>query len=468
MKGFALNEKLRRDISVTGIEPWLTSEMDAANEDLKDIPTRPPWHARAGAKSSVVRQVINNVVESTEYLWLIYHGIGKGISLGTLDLIRSSAWDVLEHLWKLSYTADSATEQWKNLIAYYKILEIKSDIKLPENPVPYVSQAGGMKIEAKDIRYKYDIKSEEEVLKGTSFVINPGEMIAVVGYIAGQSRFLIFRFNGAGKSTLAKLLTRLANVTGGQLLVNDVDVQDYDPSELRRHLAVLFQDIGQYQGLTILENIGVGKVSELKSEGVVQQSAKDAGAAEFIEALPFKYDSFLGYHPGQKVYGFGVGRWDDSDSDSEDDDPEQKDKVQKNLSGGQWQKIALARSFMRGTEADLLVLDEPTANLDPEAEYQLFETIKRLRQGRTTVYISHRFNTVRAADRIMVMEKGEVKEFGTHEELMTLKDGKYHRLYTLQAKGFLLDDDGKVSKDVDGMTVDVKEDVIEQVIELTD
>jgi ATP-binding cassette subfamily B protein len=264
------------------------------------------------------------------------------------------------------------------------------------------------------------------------------------------------------------LLTRLANVTGGELLVNDIDVKDYDPADLRRHTAVLFQDIGQYQGLTILENIGVGKVSEMKSEGIVQQSAADAGASEFIDALPYKYDSFLGFRPGERSYGWGVGRWDDSDSDSDDDEIEDKERVQKNLSGGQWQKIALARSFMRGTEADLLVLDEPTANLDPEAEYKLFETIKRLRKGRTTVYISHRFNTVRAADRIMVMEKGEVKEFGTHEELMVLKDGRYHRLYTLQAKGFLLADDGKVSKDVDGMIVDVKEDVVEQVIEVAD
>ena len=251
------------------------------------------------------------------------------------------------------------------------------------------------------------------------------------------------------------MLTRLANVTGGQLLVNDVDVRKYDPATLRRHIAVLF------------ENIGVGKVDDLNSESVIHQSATDAGAAEFIDQLPHKYQSFLGFLPGQKSYGWGVGRWDDSDSENEDDEEqkENKEKVQKNLSGGQWQKIALARAFMRGNEADLLVLDEPTANLDPEAEFKLFETIKRIRKGRTTVYISHRFNTVRAADRIMVMEKGDVKEFGTHEELMNMKDGRYHRLYTLQAKGFLLDDEGGVSKDVDGMIVAVKEDVIQSVID---
>ena len=267
---------------------------------------------------------------------------------------------------------------------------------------------------------------------------------------------------------MAKLLTRLANVTGGELLVNDIDVKNYDPATLRRHIAVLFQDIGQYKGLTILENIGVGNVSDLNTHSIIHQSATDAGAADFIDALPHKYDSFLGFLPGSKSYGWGVGRWDDSDSDSESEELEDKDKVQKNLSGGQWQKIALARAFMRGNEADLLVLDEPTANLDPEAEFKLFETIKRLRKGRTTVYISHRFNTVRAADRIMVMEKGEVKEFGTHEELMEMKEGRYHRLYTLQAKGFLLDDKGGVSKDVDGLIVNVKEEVVQTVIEVSE
>jgi len=266
---------------------------------------------------------------------------------------------------------------------------------------------------------------------------------------------------------LAKLLARLANVTDGELLINDVDVKNYHPPELRRHIAVLFQDIRKYSGLTILENIGVGNVEHMNSEEAVQESAVNSGAAEFIDKLPFKYDSYIGFAPGADSYSWHSGRWEsDSESDSDDEDTaEDKKRVQKNISGGQWQKIALARAFMRGTKADLLILDEPTANLDPEAEHKLFETIKKIRKGRTTVYISHRFNTVRAADRIMFMEDGEVKEFGTHDELMALKDGRYHRLYTLQAKGFLLDDKGGVTKDVDGMIVNVGEDVVKTVIE---
>jgi ATP-binding cassette, subfamily B, bacterial len=257
---------------------------------------------------------------------------------------------------------------------------------------------------------------------------------------------------------------RLADVTGGQLLVNDVNVTDYDPVTLRQHIAVLFQDIGQYRGLTILENIGIGKVGDLNSSDAIRKSATDAGAAEFIDQLPHKYDSYLGFCPntwGARDYRSMKGRWDDSDSSSSDEDEERKNekaKVQSNLSGGQWQKIALARAFMRGNNADLLVLDEPTANLDPEAEYNLFESIRKFRKGLTTIYISHRFNTVRAADRIMVLKMGELKEFGTHEELMALQ-GEYHRLYSLQAKGFQLDNRGGVSLDIDGVLLNVNEAV---------
>lgn len=274
------------------------------------------------------------------------------------------------------------------------------------------------------------------------------------------------RFNGAGKSTLAKLLTRLADPTEGELLFNGINAKEYDPATLRRHIAVLFQDIGQYKGFTITENIGVGNITNITPESI-KEAAETAGAAEFIEQLPYKYDSFLGHMPGWYYTKHSTSALGDSDTESEDESEEKKEeqkKIQKNISGGQWQKIALARAFMRGSAADLLILDEPTANLDPEAEYNLFQTIKKFRKNRTTVYISHRFNTVRAADRIMVMEDGKVIEMGSHEELMRIKDGKYHRLYTLQVKGFMLDDKGGVSKDVNGVILDVKENLVKEIV----
>lgn len=240
-------------------------------------------------------------------------------------------------------------------------------------------------------------------------------------------------------------MSRTIDITAGELLINDINVNEYDPVILRRHISVLFQDVGEYTGLTIAENIGVGEVENMSCTLAIQQSAIAAGAAEFIETFSHKYDSYLGNIPGSWRGHQGFGKWNDYDSDfdSDDDDEqlkEQKKRVQRDLSAGQWQKLGLARAFMRRDQADFLVLDEPSANLDPEAEFKLFETIKQTRQGRTTIYISHRFNTVKYADQIMVMEKGVVTEFGTHEELLGIEGGTYRKLYSLQAKGFEMED----------------------------
>lgn len=341
----------------------------------------------------------------------------------------------------LSSAADDAVEEWKNIISFFKCEELKPEIRAPEECVPYVRNPVGMKVEAREIRYKYDENDENEVLKGASFIINPGAMVAVFAFRC------IYRFssNGAGKSTFAGLLTRNADVSGGELLINDINVNMYDPIILRRHISALFQDVWEYSGFTISENIGVGKVESIGSATAIQQSAIDSGAAEFIEKFPHQYDTHLGSISGWSSFHQGFGKWNeyDSDTDSDDDEEElkeQKKRVQRDLSGGQWQKLGLARAFMRGSEADLMVLDEPSANLDPEAEVGIFETIRKTREGRTTIYISHRFNTIKFADQIMVVENEVVKEFRTHQELMATTDGKYRKMYSQQAKRFEIED----------------------------
>ena len=231
------------------------------------------------------------------------------------------------------------------------------------------------------------------------------------------------------------------------MFINDINIREYDPAVLRKHITVLFQTFGEFSGLTISENIGIGNISQISSTPSIHSAALESGAHEFISSLPFKYDTYISCIPGWTTYKEGFSKWDassDMDPDSENEDEikkEQEKKVQKNLSGGQWQKLGLARAFMRSREADLMVLDEPTANLDPEAEFRLFETIRKARKGRTTVFISHRFNTVRVADRIMVLDGGAVKEFGTHEELMGVEGGQYRRFYEVQAKGFVNEGD---------------------------
>jgi len=193
--------------------------------------------------------------------------------------------------------------------------------------------------------------------------------------------------------------------------------------------------------MTIKENIGLGNIDKINDISAIQKASLEAGAHEFIEQFTSKYDSFLGSIPGFWTHTEGVATWNDDNVDDDDDEESEEVKelqkrVQYGLSGGQSQKLGLARAFMRGDDSDLMILDEPSAKLDPEAELKLFETIKRVRDGRTTVFISHRFNTVRLADQILVLDDGMVKETGTHEELMSISDGKYRRLYTVQASGF--------------------------------
>ena len=210
--------------------------------------------------------------------------------------------------------------------------------------------------------------------------------------------------NGAGKTTLFKLICRLYDPTEGRILVDGVDIRDYDPAELRAQIGGMFQDYVTYQA-TAAENIGLGSLQAITDRKAIVNAGRRAGADELISTLPDGYDTALG-----KWFDAGV-----------------------NLSGGEWQKVALARAFMR--DARILLLDEPTSALDAQAEYDLFERLKSLTRGRTAVYISHRFSTVRRADRILFLEHGRLVEQGTHQQLMRL-DGRYARLFRLQAAAY--------------------------------
>ncbi|MGH2354350.1 MAG: ABC transporter ATP-binding protein [Chloroflexota bacterium] len=226
------------------------------------------------------------------------------------------------------------------------------------------------------------------VLRDISFAISPGERLALVGR------------NGAGKTTLVKLLARLYDPTEGRILLDGVDLRDYDLDDLRRQIGVIFQDFVSYQ-LTAQENVGLGDAAHLDDLACVEGAARKGGAAPLIEGLPQGYATPLGSRFG------GV-----------------------NLSGGQWQKIALSRAFMR--QAQLLILDEPTAALDVQAEYDVYLRFAELTEGAMTVLVSHRFSTVRMADRILLLEDGRITEAGSHAELVA-RGGRYATLYELQA-----------------------------------
>jgi ATP-binding cassette, subfamily B, bacterial len=281
----------------------------------------------------------------------------------------------------------------------FDFLEYQPRIVSPPNPQPVAPpiEAEGLDIEFRDVSFTYPGKDAETqaALKHVSFTIHTGEAIALVGR------------NGAGKTTLVKLLTRLYEPDEGEILIGGRNIKEYDLKELRAQVGVIFQDYVNYY-MTAQENIGVGRVDKIESRELVISAARKSGASAVIEKLPQGYDTML-------------GRW----------FKDLKDSTQ--LSGGEWQKIALARAFMR--DARILVLDEPTSALDAQAEYEVFTKFRELTKGKTAVFISHRFSTVRLADRIYVIENGSIIESGSHQELITL-DGRYAQLFNLQAEAY--------------------------------
>ncbi|MEM9087483.1 MAG: ABC transporter ATP-binding protein [Cyanobacteria bacterium P01_F01_bin.53] len=243
----------------------------------------------------------------------------------------------------------------------------------------------------KDVYFTYP-GSEQPTLKKINLTVAPQECIALVG------------LNGSGKTTLLKLLTRLYDIDRGLIAMDDIPLSAFALNDLRRNIGVLFQDFARY-ALTAKDNIGFGDLSNREDEEQVLQAAIDAGASSVITGLEEGYDTVLG-----KMFTGGV-----------------------DLSGGQWQKIGLARAFM--SQAQVLILDEPTAAVDAIAEHDLFERFRQLTQGKMTFLVSHRFSTVRMADRIVVLENGEIIETGTHEQLMA-KKGRYEEMFRLQAESY--------------------------------
>jgi ATP-binding cassette subfamily B protein len=250
----------------------------------------------------------------------------------------------------------------------------------------------GRGLEFENVSFTY-AGAKEKALSNVSLQIKPGESLALVGE------------NGSGKTTLIKLLTRLYVPTEGRILLDGLDLQEWDVETLRQRIGVIFQDFGRYQ-FSVGENIGAGDVRHIDDRERWKKAATTGLAAPFIEDMPDSYETQL-------------GRW---------------FKGGRELSGGQWQKIALSRAFMR-SDADILVLDEPTAAMDAASEAEVFEHFRTASRSKITILISHRFSTVRAAAQIIVIHQGRILERGTHESLLA-EDGQYAHLFKLQARGY--------------------------------
>lgn len=324
------------------------------------------------------------------YALIIIRALAGTLSIGDLTLMVgafSRARSIMENLVS---SLVGISEQALFIKDLFDFFETNPTILSPSDaiPAPRPIRNG---FEFENVSFAYP-GAEKWVLSDVSFRFYPEERIALVGE------------NGAGKTTLVKLLARLYDPTAGRILLDGIDLREYDVNDLRHEIGVIFQDYMRYDMLAS-ENIGVGRIEELQNEARMKSSAEKSLAAGVVAALPKNYQQMLGRR-------FEGGT---------------------DLSTGQWQKMALARAYMR--DAQILILDEPTASLDARAEFGVYQRFVELTAGKMAVLISHRFSTVRMADRILVLENGRIVEQGSHGQLVAL-GGKYAELFELQAAGY--------------------------------
>jgi ATP-binding cassette subfamily B protein len=324
------------------------------------------------------------------YAWIVLRAVDRAITLGDMTMYLSIFRGSQDEFEAIFYGLSELYENGLFMSNLFAFLELEPQMVQAAHPLP-APRPVRRGFEFRGVSFRYP-GHEDWALRGVDLTLAPREKIALVGP------------NGAGKTTVVKLLTRLYDPVEGQILLDGVDLRDYDLVDLRRRIGVIFQDFVHYQ-LPAFENVGFGQIEALDDRARIIGAARKSGAHDLIESLPEGYETTLGR-------SFLHGR---------------------DLSGGEWQKIALARAFMR--ECDVLILDEPTAALDAENELRVFQQFRQLTEDRMAVIISHRFSTVRMADRIYVLENGHVTEEGTHQALLA-RNGMYARLFTLQAESY--------------------------------
>ena len=345
---------------------------------------------RSGTRISMITGLVTGAALALAYLFVAMQGIAGAIDPGGVVLVIGAFTSVSGTLGNISSTFVAVDQHTTFLEDYFSFLAIDRlvPVRSPARDVPTSLEAG---IEFDDVTFTYPGGTEPAV-SNLNLHIRGGELIALVGE------------NGAGKSTLVKLLLRFYDPTGGAVRVGGADLRELDPDALRSRIGVLFQDYASYE-LSVRENVQMGRPGRLDDDSRVLASLQDAKSDWLLTKMPKGLDA-------------KVGRLFEGGHD---------------LSGGEWQRLALARIMYR--DADIWILDEPTASLDPEAEAAIFAELKQILKGRIGIVISHRFSTVRIADRIAVIGDGKISELGSHEELMRAK-GRYAHLFELQAAGY--------------------------------
>ena len=381
------SDETAKEVKIFGLSDFfgsrykkLAGEYYRANRDLS---------ARRAAWGGLL-SMVGSLGYYTAYAVIIYRTVYGELSLGDLTFLSVSFLRLRSLMEAILIRFSSIADSALYLRDLFDFLEMEPRIISIDNSLPFpVTIRKGFTFENVGFRYP---QMKQWVLRDVSFTLHPGEKLALVGE------------NGAGKTTLVKLLTRLYDPVEGRIMLDGHDLRKYNLDGLRDAVGVIFQDYVKYH-LTATENIAVGLIDERNNETRIKEAARQSLADKVIENLPNGYQQM-------------IGRW---------------FKQGTNLSGGEWQKIAIARAYMR--DAQLLILDEPTASLDARAENEVFRRFVELTFDKCAVLISHRFSTVRMADRIVVLHEGKLLEHGTHDELLAV-GGRYSELFQMQAAGY--------------------------------
>jgi ATP-binding cassette subfamily B protein len=381
------SKEAAKELKLFGLQEFLTSRFKVLSDQVYDQDIS---LARRKVIAGSVLSMIGTAGYYTAYIYAVWQTVTGVFSFGTLTLlanaIREASSNLQQTFSSLSTIADQALFM-TDLLAFF---DMRPAIRSKPNalPAPHPIRQG---FEFRNVSFRYP-GSPRLILNRLNFVLRPGERVALIGE------------NGEGKTTIVKLLTRLYDPVEGQILLDGIDLREYDLNDLYREIGVIFQDFMRYE-MTARENIAVGRIQHINDLPLLEQSAEKSMADEVVEKLPSHYEQMLG-----RRFEGGV-----------------------DLSGGEWQKIALARAYLR--DAQLLILDEPTSALDARSEYEVFQRFSELTAGKMAIFISHRFSTVRMADRIVVLENGRIAEEGDHESLTHL-GGRYAEMFELQASSY--------------------------------
>jgi len=377
-----------KEVKIFGLEDFLAERFKTISDNYY-LANRSITLRRAAWGSLL--SAIGTLAYYGAFIYILLQTVGGLITVGMLTFLSGSFQRMQNMLQMIMNRFSKIAECALYLQDLFDFFNIRPSIVYDSQAkkIPKPIQQG---FTFENVGFKYP-NSERWAVKNLHFHLARGEKLALVGE------------NGAGKTTLVKLLARLYEPTEGRILLDGVDLKEYDLQHLRKEIGIIFQDFVRFQ-MKASENIAIGNIVNVQELPAIQAAAQKSLADTVVEELPEKYQQFLG-----KRFANGV-----------------------DLSGGQWQKVALARAYMR--DAQLLILDEPTAALDARAEHEVFLRFSELIEGKMAVLISHRFSTVRMADRILFLENGQKKELGSHEELIA-QDGKYAELFHLQAQGYL-------------------------------